>query len=299
MFHSPSWKTFVDFLLEYLPAMMGVDWMTAESKRPEEQRHPLLQLHWDFCEASQAASRGPDGLLGGIASGPVAAYVNLAYDLYLLEHHQALQVLVVERMRDPNHFEGARYELFVAATCVRAGFLIEHEDETDRWSKHPEFVAVDERTGQRIAVEAKRRHRQVARDRPPGRPPKADVGKLLGNALRKQPPLPYVVFIDLNLPPIDAPDGADPYKVADQINATIERVAQESNGHHGFNLILFTNRPHRHVGPPDLAYPTSSGVIRTIPNAGAASTMLCSSASMIVIPPPPESWSTKGSRPRR
>ena len=249
IFYSPTWRTFVDFLLDYLPAVVGVEWMKAEAGRAPADRHPLLQLRSDFCVASQASTPGPDGLRGGVPSGPVAAYVNLAYDLYLLEHHQALQSLVVERMRDPNLYEAARYELFVAATCVRAGFKIEHEDETDRTRKHPEFIAVDELSDQRVAVEAKRRHRPVAVDRPQGRPPKADVGRLLGNALRKEPDLPYVVFIDLNLPPVDAPDGADPARVVTQVQASILRVAPEKGGRHGFNMLVFTNRPHRYVGP--------------------------------------------------
>ena len=61
---------------------------------------------------------------------------------------------------DTDQFQGVRYELFVAATCIRAGFDIAYEDETDKTKKHPEFVATHRLTGQKISVEAKRRHRQ-------------------------------------------------------------------------------------------------------------------------------------------
>ncbi len=249
MFYSPRWRTFVDFLLEYLPAVMGVDWMKAEAARPESQRHPLLWMHWDFCEASQAAARGPEGLLGGPVAGGVAEYVNLAYDLYILEDHQALQDVVVKRMRRPDLFEGARYELFVAAACIRAGFRVEHEDESDRSRKHPEFIAVDVQSGVRLAVEGKRRHRSVERERTATRPPKADIGRLFGSAIGKRPQLPYIVFIDVNLPPMGAADGAHPAAVANEVDASVDRVAPAEAGRHPFNLLVVTNRPHRYVRP--------------------------------------------------
>lgn len=67
------------------------------------------------------------------------AYLLLSYDLYLIRHHGALQKIIIERLKWEDQFQGTRHEIFAAATCIRAGFEIAYEDETDRIKKHPEF----------------------------------------------------------------------------------------------------------------------------------------------------------------
>jgi hypothetical protein len=42
VFSSSSWRTFHDFLITYLHSVFGQDWFKAETRRPLESRHPLL-----------------------------------------------------------------------------------------------------------------------------------------------------------------------------------------------------------------------------------------------------------------
>jgi hypothetical protein len=59
----------------------------------------------------------------------------------------------VQRLRSYEAFQGARYEIAVAATFVRCGFDIEWVEEKAK--KHCEFNATHKGTGENIAVETK------------------------------------------------------------------------------------------------------------------------------------------------
>jgi hypothetical protein len=47
VFHSRSWKTFHDFLFDYIKMLLGSDWGNAELKKPREERHPILNWYHD------------------------------------------------------------------------------------------------------------------------------------------------------------------------------------------------------------------------------------------------------------
>jgi hypothetical protein len=63
----------------------------------------------------------------------------------------------MERIRLPDQFQGARYELSIAAVFSRAGYEVEWLTARDR--KLPEFIATHQTAKTEIAVEAKSRHR--------------------------------------------------------------------------------------------------------------------------------------------
>jgi hypothetical protein len=92
------------------------------------------------------------------------------------------------RLRNQDRFSGARYEVFVASTFVRAGFDIAFENEDDRSTTHCEFVATYRATVQRFSVEAKRRE---------GRRPR--IGSLFNDAILKHADHKRVIFLDMNL----------------------------------------------------------------------------------------------------
>jgi len=70
-------------------------------------------------------------------------------------NHDGLDDLFLHRLKKCDLFQGARHELFAEATCIRAGFTVEREDEQDGSRRHAEFAALHRATGQRISVEAK------------------------------------------------------------------------------------------------------------------------------------------------
>lgn len=138
----------------------------------------------------------------------ISALLSFAYDLYTLEHHGLLSERLVSRLKQPDLFQGARYEAFVAAACVRAGFDIELEDESDGSSTHCEFTARHRGTGAKYSVEAKSRTRSgflgQAGPRKPLKEIEADLNRLLVPALRKTANHDRIVFIDVNVPPSES-----------------------------------------------------------------------------------------------
>lgn len=246
--YSKNWRTFTDFLNEYIMTTLGKDWGNAEIKKPESERHPIIKWYQEMCKIQKTQQRKSDGLYSIVPTGAIAAYINVAYDLFVLADNLKLQQKVVKRLKNSNQFQGARHELFVAACCIRAGYEINYEDESDRSSKHPEFVARHKRSDQVIAVEAKSRHRAGVLGQPGSsgeeKSMKADVGKLLSKAVAKEPPHPYVIFIDLNLPPSH---GEISERLQKELLETVERIAQINGSPPApFNLVVYTNHPHHY-----------------------------------------------------
>jgi len=248
--HNRRWNTFTDFLIDYIRTALGIGWGQREIKKPLEERHPILQWWAHFCTLQQTtAERATNGMYSMSADGITSAYLHLAYDLYVLDKHQKLQKEVLRRLRITANFPGARYELLVAATFIRAGCTILYEDERDPSRRHPEFVATHTNTGAVFAVEAKAKHRTIAVPPPPTRP-KARVKDLLLDAATKETVLPYVVFVDLNLPPdVNGPPSwaEEVIQMAFDVIATV--------GHCPFDMIVFTNIPHQYgeMGGPEPA----------------------------------------------
>jgi hypothetical protein len=187
LLHSRRWRTFEDFLLDYIKVSMGPVWGNAELGKPEEERHPVLVWYQKACACLNQFIKEPGKVHAAPGTGAVAAYLHLAYDLYALDHNAELQEKLLARLRHRENFSGARYELFVAATFVRAGFDIEFENEDLRDTSHCEFTATYRKTGRRFSVEAKRR--EGRRDR---------IGGLFNNALAKKADHARVIFIDMN-----------------------------------------------------------------------------------------------------
>jgi hypothetical protein len=187
LLHSRRWLTFQDFLLDYIKIAIGSEWGNAEIAKPLEQRHPILVWYHKICAYQRTFVKDPGKLNSAPMTGVVAAYLHLAYDLYALDHNAELQGKLLARLRNPDQFTGARYEVYVAATMIRAGFDIEFEDEADGNTTHCEFTATCRRTGKRFSVEAKRREGHRVR-----------IGRLFNNALSKHANHVRIIFIDIN-----------------------------------------------------------------------------------------------------
>lgn len=246
--YSKDWKTFPDFLMDYLKLVLGTDWWTNECKKNVIDRHVIVNWSYDAYEFQKRQKPDKTGIYCAIPTGPYAGLLHIAYDLYVLDHHLKLQTEMIRRLKIQDQFQGARYELYTAASCIRAGFNIEFEDEMNKIKKHPEFVATHKRTGQKIAVEAKSRHRAgvLGQKGPKTDFNKVTMGNLLSKALIKETDLPLVVFLDVNLPP---PENLNHSKWLDRVLTSVSRVCEAEGKQGCFNLLIFTNIPH-HYGDP-------------------------------------------------
>jgi hypothetical protein len=188
---SKNWKTFHDFLLEYIRTVIGSDWGNLELKKRFEDRHPIIQ--WSGLVVRYLKEKGsdPGQINTAPMTGAVAAYLGLAYNLYLLAHNSKIQKILIERLKNKDQFPGAYYETFAAAAFIKAGFDLEFENEADGSRSHCEFTATYRKTGVKFSIEAKARAAGKSN---------ADVGNQLYNALLKEANYKRVVFIDINVP---------------------------------------------------------------------------------------------------
>jgi hypothetical protein len=161
-----------------------------------------------------------------------------------------LQAKLVDRIRHVDQFQGARYELTIAATFIRAGFRLELEDESDQNRRHPEFLAVHPRTGEAIAVEAKSRHRPGVLGRLGEREDpaeiKAGIRRLVQHALDKGTEMPYVVCIDLNLPPFEHNLLEQP-QVREMMDTIIQKEKLYPKEAFPITVVVATNFPHHYA----------------------------------------------------
>ncbi len=184
-------KTFGDYLRDVLdPA-----WGNTELKKPLRDRHPILQWYDSICNFQRRSGLTGDSVVQVEGNGASSAWLRLAYDLYALDHNAELQKKLVGRLKNLDMFPGARYETYVAAAMIRAGFDIVFEDEDDRSATHCEFVATCKTSGNMYSVEAKHRNRSDATGTL-----KFRLGRRLQGALRKQAAHPRIVFLDVGIP---------------------------------------------------------------------------------------------------
>jgi SEC-C motif-containing protein len=192
-----KWKTFQDFLGDYIRKTLGAAWGNEEIKKPLADRHPILKWYHHVCMFQRKYIMTPGQVSSGPMTGAVSAYYRLAYNLYLIAHNVAdIQTRLLSRLRNSDQFPGAFFESQVAAWLIRAGFELEFENESDRLTSHCEFTATYPSSKKRFSVEAK--------SRDPGKnnqgPKRLNIGRQLRLALEKQANHTRLVFLDLNQP---------------------------------------------------------------------------------------------------
>ena len=199
--------TLHEFVITFLKDILGAEWGMAEQRKAIDEQH--IVVRW-IKEMGNLLKNSPNRLEDPIReiksaepSGNVQALLSLAYDVYSVYHCAELPDELINRLRTPDQFQGAKYEIAIAALFARAGFNIEWLVKSS--SRICEFIATHKITKEQIIVEAKSRHRQGVLSRPgsienPKRM-KSQVGRLFNRALSKPTNgLPFMIFIDLNLP---------------------------------------------------------------------------------------------------
>ena len=260
---SKSWKTFPDFLNDYIKKALGSEWGNAEIKKPLAERHPIMQWYDAYVRYQQETIKDKGQVTSAKVTGVVACYLGLAYSLYLVAHNVELQARLVKRLLKPTQFQGAYYELIVANTLIRAGFTLELEDETDGQSKHCEFSAVSRITGKKYWVEAKMRSvsgilGKTDADGTKSDNPLSHLSHHVTAALKKPATDDRLIFVDLNAPL--NPEDNKPAWVEKAHHALVgyERRHDEANAY-----VIVTNLPfHRMLYdlPAIVAFPLGLGM---------------------------------------
>jgi len=208
LYHSTKWRTFHDFLRDYLLGSLGPEWANAEQAKPIEERHPILRWYAQASEQAKALRVTERAMISGPMTGAIRAFMNLAYNIYLIAHHgdgQAMADIYLRRLRSArtDDFTGALFETYAAAAFLKAGFKLAYKETVRRSTSCVEFIATWPGTGEHFSVEVKSRVHD-ARSRT--QVDDADdtkrlrVGAKLVKALSKAADHARVVMIEVNIP---------------------------------------------------------------------------------------------------
>jgi hypothetical protein len=255
----PSKETDFEFYVASLVETLGEEWQREQFERHVAERHVVAGWLDAYAKARRGeAQNAPlaqhgENLYSSPATGELKALHCLAYDIYTTGHKLALPGALLGRLRHPDQFQGARYEIAVAAVVSRAGYEIEWLAATDR--KLPEFFARHPDSPVEIAVEAKSRHRGGVLGHP-GDPPdvdalKIDVSGLMKRALAKETDgRPLVVCLDLNLP-LRHREDAEHW--AEELHESLLRPYDELGGEPSAFAALFVTNYSWHWEGAELA----------------------------------------------
>jgi hypothetical protein len=235
--HWGKWKTFFEFLENYIRQKLGEGWGNEELKKPIDQRHPIMRWYELKTRFVNDQIKEPGKIHTAPMTGAAAAYFSLAYNLYLLEHNAELQKRFIDRLKHPDQFYGAYYETFVAAVCILAGLELYLEDERDPNSTHCEFYGTSKATGKSYSVEAKSRQPNKAH---------LDVGKQLFKALSKKADHPRVVFIDVNVSPEMSTEENFLCKLVPAITSRESKMLMEGGQPAPSAAVIVTNHPYHY-----------------------------------------------------
>lgn len=152
-----KWQTVTDFLIDYIISVFTGDWFQNESKKPENEMHPIVYWGEALRKLQRQNSDPTQKVQSAEMTGPVERFLRLSYTLYLLAHNAELQERLIKRLKRPefDQFLGAYNETIVFSAFILAGFNIEIEDESNSANKHAEFFAISENTKEKYWVEAK------------------------------------------------------------------------------------------------------------------------------------------------
>ena len=155
----------------------------------------------------------------------------------------------MNRLRNHDGFQGARYEIAIAAAFVKCNFEIEWIG--DLSVKHPEFVARNKQTHEEVAVETKSRHRPGVLNQQGTLPPpenlSADVDRLYREALgQDMGNSPFAIFLDVNLPPSTASSAVAGWQ---------REIVGRWRGNVQLALLGFTNFAWHYTGAGPTLYP--------------------------------------------
>ena len=239
---------FPNVLHDHALLFFGVPYLEDEEKRPLGQRHPALQWMYNSVEHNQA--RIKNKVSGYDQQGFTAAWLRFAYDLYTIRDNAKLERRMKKRLLSKREFQGARHDLKVAAVCVAAGFHVEFENEKDNSIGHAEFIGTS-KSGLRIAVEAKSRHRYGVHSFKGGKQvdpgAKANIRDIILDAYKKRTDLPLYAFIDANLPP--AVNKEQLYASMGEIHDTMADLEKEGYAEPcSANALFVCNDPSHYVG---------------------------------------------------
>ena len=260
---SERWRTFHDFLRDYLFDLFGKDWFDAERAKPGESRHRIMHWFDHWIALSNSFTVRNKQILSEPMTGAIRAFLNLAYNLYLISHHTAtlgdsIVKGYVKRLKShrADDFSGVLFETYAAAAFLKAGFTVNFEDERDGSTSHVEFVATYPETQKSYSVEVKAREKSMASHTAQGTDTddfkRLRVANKLNKALgNKKAEHTRVVLIEINVPEVVTSDAGWPTAALKQIREN-EKVDFPGGDKKPSAYVFVTNHSfHNNLEVPD------------------------------------------------
>lgn len=239
-----DWEVPSDFLVSYLKSTLGNSWLEQELSKNSLEMHEVARWYTKGVPNIES----DDGNRWGKANGKALAILHLAYDLFVLESLDHLPDFILERLRNNENFNGARYELFVFATMVRAGFFLEYTDEKSGLNgRVTECIATHAESKEKVYVEAKTRNIKHVLGSKQGNSKKIKLYEKLKDAMGKKFDAPYFIFVDVNQPDIKIEQGNREFNKINSEYSKLEKYHKDRLP----NLVCFTNIPF-HYGVNDM-----------------------------------------------
>ncbi|MCK4872526.1 MAG: hypothetical protein KAS72_07355 [Phycisphaerales bacterium] len=217
---------FFRFLRHYLHDTVGKEWLQRRRSKCNASTMPLVRLMYEATVQGRIAHEHMKqiGSSRRIFCCAARELYTLSNDLVALDLINALPSAILKRLQS-RKYQGARYEVAVAAGFARAGFKVQWLTE----EKTVEFIATLSSTDESIAVEAKSRHRGIVFgvDMAPHalQALEADIRKLYQRACQKRAQaLPLAIFIDAQVPFRSRVDAAGPLLRLKGLKDSLERV---------------------------------------------------------------------------
>ncbi len=253
-YYRPATETFHEFLEYFAVLLIGEKWWQIQGGMKLENQHSLFQWANDYHrlrDQSREKIQESDGTFSMPMSGPILSWISLPYDLLCLSHMKVLPQKLLERLKTHDDFQGARYEIAVAAIVLRAGCNIEwvDPDNLPPGKKSCEFIATHRATGVKFGVEAKSKIRKGSQNEKGCFSQKlSGISELLQNALTKAPEeMPFVIFIDLNIP-FEAKPSYENKALFNEIKRAVGILHTPSaSSPDTFSLIAVTNFPFHYT----------------------------------------------------
>lgn len=271
-------ETFHEFIISILLGLIGDDWRKEQMELDEKDRHILIKwIKSNFEMSKKALEIGINEIdengnerWGYTPSGEAESLTQLAYDAFCLQIVNKLPSFLIEKLKDKVAFQGARYEIAVAAIMARAGFDIEFLDDKVKSEKHCEFIAKHKYSGIEIGVEAKSRRRKGVLNESGeydyDTEIRGDMWHLFRKARSQKPEnFPYIIFIDMNIRPTpDIPLDKKPWN-QDILKMVSDYDKPTEENSDPFNALILTNFSYYYTGQSDAPLGEYFFVVSQIP----------------------------------
>lgn len=249
----PKNTTFHEFLIEILKNTLGYNWLREQAVLSADERHFIsicLEKLGEWIERNEKTAQrieGGGGAWGATPDGYSKTLLLLAFDVCSLIHTHKLPDQLLRRLKSRDHYQGARYEVAIAAIFARLDCDIQFTDENSK-NKHCEFIATHRETGASLAVEAKSKHRFGVLHQFGFLPPLQKllsgrtIRRLLNDALEQNPKdIPFAVFFDVNSPPTPQIPFNDKPWVKDAKSLVAKKLKELPPEEYPLSAAFFTN----------------------------------------------------------